>query len=932
MPQGTAIPIAPVRSVCMLLRIPVLALLLSYPVQSQTAGPSGSIHGYLKDSTNAPVAAAKVLVRNSDTNFTRETKSDAEGRFVFAGLPVGNYVVHAEQSGFTSVDSASFEVRVGQILEVNLMLAPEGVSSRIDVTEQADSIEAAATTTSAALGGERIEEAPARSRNYLNFTAMAPGLASTSSAGAQRSMTVLRSPVADSGFSFGGLRGRNNSVEVDGVDNRDETTGGNRVAIGLEMVQEFRVAAAMTGAELGGAAGGLINVVTRTGVNQMHGDVTFFGQVGGLNASRSETSGGVRPDFHRYQPGASWYGPLRRDQTFLAAAFEAERESGEEWSDTPEESIDRINRVLSSASWRNLPVRSVLRGLYPTSERGEEFFTKLNHQVGSADSLAARYAFSRGRAFGDVQPMGHFLDRSAGGSSRTTDHSATFNWFHVATPNLVWETRAQYGRREQDMTPNSSGPMVEIPGSVTFGQAYRMDSSRAETHWQAVEAADWVHARHRISFGAQFHSVHLDARLADHLAGIFLFPTLEAFERNQPDIYSQSFGNPNTQMDTRQASAWIQERWQATRPLFLEAGVRADRQWFSQSLPGSGWLLSPRAGLAWRPSPKRPLVFRAGFGLFYDRYPLVWLNQALWKDGRQGFETYQAGAAATAALLFLQQTGTAAVPAFGGQSTYVPDRNLAPAASRKITLGGEYGLNSLTTLTGQMSWVRGWHLPRTRNIAAGLPPTYLLESTAQSSFRGASISVNRRMFDELTFLINYDMGRTFDDGSDFDEQLQNPLDARADWAHSRLHQRHRLSANALWEIPLPPAAPHSLQNWTIAPVAVLGSGRPINALYSTDSARTGAFPIAARPSGVSRNPHLGQATIQFDARLMKTIRYREGRCWLQFGAEAFNLLNHTNPVTYSEYSASPAGPLSSYARMSESAAARQVQLFIQFEY
>ena len=161
----------------------------------------------------------------------------------------------------------------------------------------------------------------------------------------------------------------NNSIQIDGMDNRDETTGGNRVAVGLEMVQEFRVSATSVGAELGGAAGGVLNMVTRSGVNLWHGDVTFFGQNEALNARRGEIDEGPRPQFRRQQPGASALGPLRRDKTFIAGAVEYEREIADEFSNVP------------------AGVPGAYRGLYPTSTRGIEASTKLDHQFSATETV-----------------------------------------------------------------------------------------------------------------------------------------------------------------------------------------------------------------------------------------------------------------------------------------------------------------------------------------------------------------------------------------------------------------------------------------------------------------------------------------------------------------------------------------------------------------
>ncbi len=910
-------------------------VLASLFLAGQTLGPAGSVQGTVTDPSGAALAGARVTALHLERNLQRQAETDAEGRFALTGLPIGTYRLSVERPGFAKAESGEFSVSVGQVVTQTLTLDLTGVTTKMEVAEQAEAIEAAATSASVALGGERIEEMPARSRNYLNFVAMAPGLAASPAAGAQRSMTVLRNPVADSGFTFQGLRGRNNSVEVDGVDNRDETTGGSRVAVGLEMVQEFRVAGAMTGAELGGAAGGLLNVVTRTGVNLMHGDVTFFVQNEAFNATRSEVAGSARPRYLRWQPGASWYGPLRRDRTFLAAAVEAERESAEEWSDVPEEAESRINAVLRKSARKGLPVASVLRGLYGTAERGEAAFAKLNHQTSDSDSLAVRYAFSRGRAFGDVQPGGNFLDRSAGGSSTTLDHALAGNWFHVASPKLVLETRAQFGRREQTFLPNAAGPLVEIPGVVSFGQHYRLNSQRSENHWQGVEAVDVVRGRHRLSLGASLHSIGLNAMLAERWAGIFVFPTLEDFEQGRADVFTQAFGNPATSYRTMHAGAWLQDRWQVRDGLLLEVGIRVDRQGFTNRLPGTGALVLPRFGLSWRPVRGRPLVLRAGVGLFADRYPLAWLNAAVQRDGAQGFEQYAVGRDAEAAFALALQGPILAPLAGLTRSAYSAAPDLKPVAARKITAGAEYGLDSVTSLTVQASWVRGWHLPRTRNAALTLAPQWDLEAGGNSRFRGLSLSLNRKLRNDLAFMVNYDVSRTLDDGSDFDEQPSSPANARLDWGPSRLDQRQRLAANAMWEFGMERGSGllhRLLSRWNLSPVVTLGSGRPLNALYTTDRERTGAYPLTARPAGTPRNPNVAQPTVQVDARLMKTIPYRERRMWLQFGVETFNLLNHTNPVSVSEYRATPRGLLASYGRMAEAGAPRQVQFFMQFEY
>src|SRR6185437_1875675 len=125
---------------------------------------------------------------------------------------------------------------------------------------------------SAAVDQERIEELPVESRNYLNFALLAPGVASSAQQPGKQSPAAL----PDSGFTFGGLRGRSNNVSIDGLDNNDEYVGSSRTELSLETVQEFQVVSSGLSAEAGGASGGSINVVTRIGANQFHGDAFLF--------------------------------------------------------------------------------------------------------------------------------------------------------------------------------------------------------------------------------------------------------------------------------------------------------------------------------------------------------------------------------------------------------------------------------------------------------------------------------------------------------------------------------------------------------------------------------------------------------------------------------------------------------------------------------
>src|SRR5947209_7008289 len=302
-------------------RFALFLLLFTGLLYSQST-TTGTLQGLVIDSMGGSIPDATITLRQLSSSAIRAFTTGDAGQFQAAGLPIGVYSLRVEKSGFNPVTVEALTISVGQTVTQRITMKPGSVTERLEVQEQADALQSSATTANVALGGERIEDAPASNRNYLNFVLAAPAVSASAGTNTSRSMAGLRNPANDSGFVFNGLRGRNNSISIDGVDNRDETTGGNRVAVGLEMIQEFRVSGTSVSAEFGGAAGGLVNVVTHTGQNIWHGDATFFLQNEKLNARNPEVETAGRPLVRKHQPGTSAGGPIKRDRTFFFFAFE----------------------------------------------------------------------------------------------------------------------------------------------------------------------------------------------------------------------------------------------------------------------------------------------------------------------------------------------------------------------------------------------------------------------------------------------------------------------------------------------------------------------------------------------------------------------------------------------------------------------------------
>ncbi len=912
-----------------MIRLAILACL------ALSACAQSAIQGVVLDPSGAAIPGATITATLEANGSVRTLQTGTDGAYRIPALSVGVYTLRCDKTGFQRAEIREIQLALNQILDQTIQLKLAEAGTAIDVREQPDALDTTATTLSAGLGGEALDETPSQNRSYLGIVLLAPGVAPAAGSNSLLTKAGIRSATPDSGLTVAGMRARSNSLTIDGLDNRDETTGSSRVAVGQEAVAEFRVASASVAPEFGGGAGGNLNLVTLSGTNRFHGDINLFAGDSFLDARNPEAEPGVRPNRREYQPEAALNGPIIRNRTFFAGTIEGELENDQEFSEAPAPaSLALINAALSGPLYSRAAVSSVAEGPFPTESTSTQTSLKLTHYLTGSQNIVVRYAFSRAHVGNDVLGTDNFSDRSAYGSSRNQDQSFAAGWQAVGGGTFVNELRFQFARRSVDLTPNSRGALLEIPGVLSIGQSPALDSSRTEDHLQLAESASLARGIHQFGFGASVQRVALDASLASRFAGIFIFPTVADFTRGAPDVFLQAFGDPRTRYSTTPLAFWGQDQIRLAPGLTLVAGVRYEAQILPSPFGAATRNIAPRLGLAWQPHGKGPWVFRLGAGVFYDRYLLGFLNDAIQKDGTHAYEQYAVGADAVRAFE-LSKGGTLAVPLNGiAHSAYRPDPALdsTPTYSRKLTAGMERALDADTTVTVEYSNIAGYHLPRLRNQALTLPPQFVLEQSASSRYQGMSVTLRRRFTKELTYLIAYTAGDARDDASDFDEQPMNPGNTRLDWSRSRQYQAHRVVASGVFDLPFENlGGPHWLKSLgnrlALAPVISAGSPMPINALSSTDVYRTGAYPITARPDGLARNPFYVRGIFNVDQRLTKGFACGRDHGILLFGLGFYNLTNHTNAIRSSPYYG-----IASYRGLIEALNARQTQFSFQWEY
>ncbi len=423
---------------------------------------------------------------------------------------------------------------------------------------------------------------------------------------------------------------------------------------------------------------------------------------------------------------------------------------------------------------------------------------------------------------------------------------------------------------------------------------------------------------------------------------------------------------------------FVQDHWSLRRQLTIDLGMRYDFERLPAGFNQDTNNVSPRIGLAWSPSSR--WVFRAGYGIFFDRYVLVNLTRAIEKNGSQTFEQVADGN--TSASIFAAATGgplSAPAPAIA-PSIFRPDARMATPYSQQASAGAEYLLAKNLTLRGDYLFVHGLKLPRTINVnllspvvltlanasSLGIPnPTpqqigrevfrpgrlnpqfddiYQLQNSAESTYNGGSLTLSRRMNEELEFSASYTLSKTFDNASDYDEQPENPINLTAENAISRQQQQQRFVFNALWDLPIGGEEEKSGKSeenagWLtqtfshieVAPILTLESGRPVNPLTGLDSNHSHAFPLSARPLALSRNSLKTPELFNMDLRVLKYFPFG-GAKRLDVVAEFFNLFNRTNVSQINPVFGSGSAPIPGFTQPVAGTGARQIQFSLDFEF
>jgi Carboxypeptidase regulatory-like domain/TonB dependent receptor/TonB-dependent Receptor Plug Domain len=532
--------------------IAVCALSLLTAALASAQQTSGNVGGRVLDQSQAAVPGVTVTATNKATGFNRTVTSDAEGGYRLTSLPVGDYELKVELSGFSS-QVRQVTVEVGANIEINFDLAVQGLTETAQVTAEAPLIETGTSAVGGVVDTRRVESMPLNGRQFANLAATIPGV----------SLGMHSDPTKSTQFApqIGGGGGRNLNYQIDGGDNNDDTVGGLLQQFPLEAIDQFQVLTSRYKAEYGRSNGGVLNIVTKSGTNQMHGSWLTFFRDKSLNAqTETERLNDVeKQDYRRYQYGGSFGGPIIQSKLQYFAAFERTQQ-------------DTKQAVSTSGLFPQLD------GIYPIPVRENLFTGKVTATLNPDNYLNIRYGYNNNSQPYDAGPQN---TPNSWGDSSNKFNSLNVNHNLVLGATTLNEFIFQFANFRNHIAPLSHDTRETFPSGVAVGQSPNTPQTTEQSKYQFRDDFSWYVAGkggigHALKAGVNWiHEPHLFitfntgkdivqyAHLDDTLSGPISNITLNG-------------GDASANIPLNQYAFYVQDDWKATSKLTLNLGLRYD--------------------------------------------------------------------------------------------------------------------------------------------------------------------------------------------------------------------------------------------------------------------------------------------------------------------------------------------------------------------
>jgi hypothetical protein len=496
------------RSMLILWVAIVMVACLAQRASGQVGASAAQLNGSVKDESGGSVAKTSITLRETETNRTYTAVSNESGFYVFPNLPPGRYELVAEATGFARSTQTGIALSVGQVATLDVTVKIAASAERVTVTTEAAPVEPTRTEVSAVISASQIQSLPISGRLFTDFALLTPGVTT--------GRTSLQSTITEAEvtrISFGGMRDLSNMVTVDGADTINTATGSQRGTPSQEAVSEFRVVNNSFGAEQGRAMGGIVNIITKSGTNELHGSLYDYFENGALNARAllqpvaTSSTPAVTKTLRQNQFGGTLGGPLKKDKTFFYLNYEGQRR-GEAPVQSPELTS---NLALINAAKAILGIAPESINTLKTQDT-DKGLVKLDHQINNNHRLSLRYNIEDARNLnvlvGDTLDGGGIGAPSSGHNNFLRDQSLVGILSSQLKPSLINTALVQYARRHSSFPGATGEPNLDLPNSLLMGHNFGVFDATYESRGQFADSLYWVKGAHLAKFGVDYNHVN----------------------------------------------------------------------------------------------------------------------------------------------------------------------------------------------------------------------------------------------------------------------------------------------------------------------------------------------------------------------------------------------------------------------------------------
>lgn len=624
--------------------------MLPAEIQAQSAANSGQIAGQVLDPSGAAVAGVEVSARNVDTNYTRVTTTDDDGRYTVGTLPLGPYEVTAKAANLVASTQQVY-VSLGGRATANFNPGIQPVSQSIEVVAGGNAIEPGQTFSASVLTDLQLRNLPSSGRRIRNMFLLTPA-------------TQIE-PVCG-GFAISGQQSLYVNFNVDGCDYTSTHWEGHleiSPTITTEALQEFQVLRSTFSAEFGRSTGGIINLATKSGTNRFKG--TGFYLFRNDDLTKRDPFGREHIGLGQ-QFGGSTGGRIRQDRTFFFLASEFQHNTKD---------VKVLYSELDNQGIRTTPGARELLRVAPEDQlealsQSQSFVNRLDHRLNASNNLGGRFDFSRNKVTNTagtfIPTLGigadSFTNRSVQNASpinNRTNVTGMMQLTSVLSPSHINELRVQLAREYRpwnpgvgpEVTVRNGSPIqtVAIYGPQATGLGYGNIGYRfTDVRSQVIDSFSIVTGAHTTKIGFDYSRVTGNTTFNPGFNGTYRFDNLQALLSREPAQYTQFAGTGELDLTMHQIAFYIQDEWRARPrltispglryetarlPDYLPAAVPQNRFPLATDIPDDNELVAPRLGVAWDVRGNAKTVFRAAAGVFYAPPYMPLFEQAILQNG-----------------------------------------------------------------------------------------------------------------------------------------------------------------------------------------------------------------------------------------------------------------------------------------------------------